>query len=379
MTRPTQELLSNINNMAEAYKIRKQDIFERDFTEAEMENGFLASEDIERVFSLQKKRLEKRNMKMHTEEKNFCRIPLQTINFFQDGKCKVTQFNKRIRRKVSYYRNKQLLRQVDKNTAIRYYISAEPDEGHKLTSVDVHNRQEVFGRSDEFGKPERFSWEKALSLCRVFFTVLVLIVLVLLLRLIIRSRFGNMFFRMGDLLIFFLTMDFAGIVLESRSLKEIWVNYKRRASSKRVVEEIRKNMPDFSVEKFISMADSRVKCLYYAERYDDIADFLNDLSQGNGTRDKIVNCDLVNFWFDKYYQDEENQYLTVTHRGFLMMDNRSIVSEKKVDFQVNFVKPLNSIMSMDDYHDWYMEINGDLLKVEKADRICKGGKENVSG
>ena len=61
------------------------------------------------------------------------------------------------------------------------------------------------------------------------------------------------------------------------------------------------NLPDRTTSK--GRADKGMawafmtRAMLYAERYDDIADFLNgDLSQGNGTRDKIVNCDLVNFW-----------------------------------------------------------------------------------
>lgn len=130
--------------------------------------------------------------------------------------------------------------------------------------------------------------------------------------------------------------------------------HNRRKSSK-VVAAIRSQKADFCIERFAAMAENRLKCIYYGDTMADIGAFVsNDFSAFLEKHKDVVNCDVVNFWFHKFWQDEENQYIEVCQRVVLtkVMGNR--IKRKKKNVKMRFMRPINSIMSTDFYHDWYV-------------------------
>lgn len=104
----------------------------------------------------------------------------------------------------------------------------------------------------------------------------------------------------------------AALNFSARGTLIYWIIcYLKRTKSYKVLQSIREQWSGFCMEKFISMASNRLKCIFYADSMAEIGDF--------------VSCDL-----------------------------KTKIKRKKLTVKLRFTRPKESIMSMDFYRDWYI-------------------------
>ena len=103
------------------------------------------------------------------------------------------------------------------------------------------------------------------------------------------------------------------------------------------------------------MTSSRLKRIFYADSMEEIGDFVScDLSSFLKDYENVVDCETIDFWFEGMSQDDTCQYMDVRQKVLLTGDLGKRMKRKRLIVKLRFMKPLESIMSMDFYHDWYV-------------------------
>ncbi|MBR6664188.1 MAG: hypothetical protein IKL22_00545 [Lachnospiraceae bacterium] len=315
------------------------------------------------VLQMQHKRLKKRGVQLKTEEKTLSRgwesgkeCYLQTESRYQDGPYTIAVLKKKVKRIRKYYREKKLLSKFKDKAWFTYFVRQEPEEGKKLSSEDMAFKAlGNYTRETEY-QPEAYFKEHMLS-STLTIPCAIMISSAGGLRYMLGGAMSKWFpFLQGDIAAIAPTLIVAGMECAlAVSILKLWRNWKRRCKSHKVLQSIRKQWQDFSVEQFVSMADSRLKRIFYADSMADVGDFIScDLSEFLKKYANVVDCETMDFWFMGISQDENYEYIDVRQKVLLTGDLGNRMKRKKLTVKIRYMRSKDSIMYTDFYRDWYI-------------------------
>lgn len=383
-----EEKLSLVKDTINAYRHRKKDCLEGTYDlEIEEKEWGSATADLQRGYILQRKRLAKRCFQVEAEEWDVSRIPfwgsipfLCKESFFYDGEYPIGCCRKKVKRFMRFTRNQETIGEFQKNLRLHYYTSGEPGEKAKVSGEDVFYTREPFAERAEYWDANRW------LLDRIYLVLVIGVYGLLVLMGII--GLGYAIFPIYDKAstapaFKVITALLGGLCfMAGYPLKEAgkWyrVLYDKRKRSKEVLQAIQRVKPNFCMEKFLSIADSRIKAIYYMEDNEDVSAFVAcDLTNFERINKDVLHCEMISFWFDSFYQDDVNQYIEVTYRAMVFEDAGDRIKHSQCLVEVRFVRPIESIMTTDYYYDWYMDkvkMNSDFkgLKWEVVKNKYKG-------
>ena len=304
----------------------------------------------------QRKRLQSRNLQLHRQSLDLSQsgnnggtTVTQARNVYTDGDYLIGRLRKRWKRITTYLRDKRQLSSFKSTTWIDYYIKKEPGEECKVSSLYIPGLWGFFGRDEEYGNS---GGKVMLFGCAVIAVMLwILFALVLFLWMIL--AFGS---TEGAVLIVLLRVMFilaVGGFVATRFEKKCKLWNQWRTDSRRVVDKFRDKEPRFCTEKFISIINSKMLRMVYADGTEEIGDIIGcDMSVFLRNHASVVNCEIINFWFTGFREDENYMYLDVTYRVALERDLGSEIGRNKETIMLQLARPLQGIMQADLYGDW---------------------------
>lgn len=330
--------------------------------------GRKVSPEMVEVLQRQCKRLKKRGITIWTQQRDMSKgwesgkvYYLQSEKRYQDGPCSIGVLEKKVKRYKEYCgKNRDSVGFHDKGW-VAYFVTQEPGKEKMLSSEDmVFRRLGKYTRVSELQTPQDFKQDKNLTvslLCTLWVVGNLVAdgagyVLRYLLPMLLPALPGNSM----NSLVMGATIGVACIdCLFKVSLIKIFLSLRRRSKSRKALEHIREQWPDFSIEKFIAMADNRVKCILYADSMAEIGSFAGcDLTKVLEEYENVVDCETLDFWFVGMSQDDTYQYLNVRQKVLLTGDLGYRMKRKKLTLELTFMRSRDSIMYTDFYCDWYI-------------------------
>lgn len=329
-----------------------------------------ATEELQQGFIRQQKRLRKRELQIEIEEEDvqlFPRLnkggPAQMSDIFPDGEYVIGCFRKRMKRTTKYRRNHDEAATFVDVPWVHYYTRGKEGEGSKLSSADVLYEPSLCGRRTEY-LPSHVMEEKKIP---------IIIMAVLMILLWIACGTSAIFFyaltaadKDWGVVLALLAFGIGKVALDVTKLHgRLSGEYHYRLRSRKMIELIRKEKPDFCVDKLVSLIDDKLNHIIYAEDKDELVSFTED-GLGNFRRDheNVVNVERMNFWIDKCKKEDGCLYLQITERLRVTRDDRNAITREREDVRLQVMKPIDGIMSEDFYEDWCItsaEITKDLV------------------
>jgi len=355
-----------LNSTINAYVGNKHELLERvpELIDWNMFRRRCTPELVE-VLQMQHKRLKKRGVQLKIQEEDLSKgwvrgriYYLQMESSYQDGPYTIAVLKKKRKRVREYYREKQMLSKVKDKAWFTYFVRQEPEEGIKLSSEDVTFKAlGNYTRETEYQPEPYFKEQKAMLSTILTPPWVIMMSFAGGLRYMLGGAMSKWFpFLQGDIVAIAPTLIVAGMECAlAVSILKIWRNWKRRCKSHKVLQSIRKQWQDFSVEQFVSMADSRLKRIFYADSMADVGDFIScDLSEFLKKYANVVDCETMDFWFMGISQDENYEYIDVRQKVLLTGDLGNRMKRKKLTVEIRFMRSKDSIMYTDFYRDWYV-------------------------
>lgn len=323
------------------------------------------SPEMSDVLQMQHNRLQNRKMSIKTQEKSLTKgfesgkvFYLQNENRYQDGSYIIGVLQKKTKRMREYYSGNRMLAKVKDKGWVTYFVRQEPEEKVKLSSGDrVYGLRRFFSRGREYKlmQKKRLSIRSLLSiLIPAWFGIAVVTnVLYLVTGVFLLNHFYNI---NSELLLGTALLGAAALNFSARgTLIYMVICHLKRAKSCKVLQSIREQWPDFCMEKFIAMASNRLKCIFYADSMAQIGDFVScDLTNTLVDYANVIDCETIDFRFEKMSQDENYYYIDVRQKVRLTGDLKTKIKRKKLTAKLRFMRPKDSIMSLDFYRDWYI-------------------------
>lgn len=329
------------------------------------------TEELRQGFVRQQKRLRKRELQIEIEEEDvqlFPRLnkggPAQMSDIFPDGEYVIGCFRKRMKRTTKYRRNPDEAATFVDVPWVHYYTRGKEGEGSKLSSADVLYESSLCGRRTEYLPLSVLEEKKTL--------IIMLAVLMVFLWIVcgISAIFAYAYlFAPKVHMAYLLGFCCAGIakvaVVVTKRYGMLSGEYHYRLRSRKMIEAIREEKPDFCVERFVSLIDDKLNHIIYAEDKDELVSFTEG-SLGDFRRDheNVVNVERMNFWIDKCRKEDGCLYLQITERLWVIRDDRNAITRQREDVRLQVMKPIDGIMSQDFYEDWCItgaEITKDLV------------------
>lgn len=308
------------------------------------------------------KRLQTRNLQMHRQSLDWDQMPksqrLNVVNmgksFLEEGNYQIGVLQKRWKRSTTYIRGQQRMLSPKNYGWIGYYLLKEPEEDYKVSSMYTQNIGEYYGRGDEYkdgtGKTLSICINIILFLCWLMCLLFIFIILILFLNLA-NNKYNNII----DLfaLVAMLSPFATGLVYT------IWLKRKckrlkiRRLVSRKVTSRLHERVPDFCLEKFLGILNSKVLRLIYADEVEDVGTLIScDMTGFMRDHANVVNCELQNFWFIDLREDKDYMYLDMSYRVFLDRDWGDQIGFSTENIVLQLARPLQGIMQADFYQDW---------------------------
>ena len=304
----------------------------------------------------QRKRLQRRNLQLHRQSLDLSQSSnsyggtsvTQARNVYADGDYLIGRLRKKWKRITTYLRNQKQVSSFSGTTWIDYYVKKEPGEECKVSSVYIPGNWGFFGRNEEYGNGG--------GSVMLFGSAVVAVLLWLLFGLLFFAWMllamgtgGGIHFIMLRVLLF--CGIGAGVATWFQKKCKLWQQW--RTDSRKVVEKFRDKEPRFCMEKFISIINSKMLRMVYADGTEEIGDIIGcDMSVFLRNHASVVNCEIINFWFTGFREDENYMYLDVTYRVALERDLGSVIGRNKETIMLQLARPLQGIMQADLYGDW---------------------------
>ncbi len=327
------------------------------------------TEEVRKSLVLQGERLKKLGLRMESREEWL--VPTkkearkqERFPFVEDGKCRIKHLHNRMQILTSFVREKKgPVGSFKESHWVDYEVLKTPEEDLRVVSETRLEQEEVFGRSCEYWKEGRWTLEKLGVGFYLFCLGSLSLVHLGCLPVVVLGTMGKI--GSSELMaaaFMFWVVSIFGIGPLGAYCFRMFPSYRRRRASAKVVQRIREAIPDFCRGEFVSMAESRIKALLFADTLHQVGEFVNGDVQGFlSTHPYAVNYESQNFWFQSFWQDIDNQYIEVLAEAFVSKDNGTRIERYKEYTKVLFAKPVNGIMT----GDWYVE------KVEVVDRNGK--------
>ena len=355
-----------LNHIVASYEENRNELLERvpELIDWDMFTRKISPEMVD-VLRMQHKRLKNREMTIKTQEKGLTKgfesgkvYYLQKKNRYQDGPYTISVLQKKTKRIRKYYGGKEILAKAKDKGWVTYFVRQEPEETVKLSSEDrVSGLRRFFSRGGEY----KLVQKKRLSFCSLlpilipawFGIAVVTNILYLVTGILLLNHFYD---TDPGLMLAISLLGAAALNFSARgTLIYMVICHLKRAKSYKVLQSIREQWPDFCMEKFISMASNRLKCIFYADSMADIGDFVScDLTNTLVDYANVIDCETMDFRFEKMSQDEDYYYIDVRQKVLLTGDLKTKIKRKKLTVKLRFMRPKESIMSMDFYRDWYI-------------------------
>ena len=328
------------------------------------------TEEMRQGFIRQQKRLRKRELQIEIEEEDVQLFPhlnkggpAQMSDVFPDGDHILRCFRKRMKRTTKYRRNHDEAATFVDLPWVHYYTREKEGEEAQISSVDMLYESVLCGRRTEY-LPSHVMEEKKIP---------IIILAVVMILLWIACGTSSIFFyaltmanKDWGVVLAFLALGIGKVALDVTKLHGRCLgSYNYRLRSRKMIEVIREEKPDFCVERFVSLIDDKLNHIIYAEDKDELVSFTED-GLGNFRRDheNVVNVERMNFWIDKCRKEDGCLYLQITERLWVTRDDRNAITRQREDVRLQVMKPIDGIMSEDFYEDWCItsaEITKDLV------------------
>ena len=305
----------------------------------------------------QRKRLHNRNLQIHRQSLDLSQSGnsygatsiTQARNVYTDGDYQVGRLRKKWKRITTYLRNKRQISSFRSITWIDYYIKKEPGEECKVSSLEIPGTWGIFGRHEEYGNSGGKVMLYGCVIIVVMLWILFALILFLWMILALGTGGGVVHFIMLRIVLFIGAGAGVATWLEKKCrLMNQW-----RTDSRKVVDKFRHKEPRFCLEKFISIINSKMLRMVYADGTEEIGDIIScDISVFLRNHASAVNCEIINFWFTGFREDENYMYLDVTYRVALERDLGSQIGRSKETIMLQLARPVQGIMQADLYGDW---------------------------
>ena len=125
--------------------------------------------------------------------------------------------------------------------------------------------------------------------------------------------------------------------------------------SRKVTERVLEQLPEFCLENFIGILNSKLLRLLYADNTEEIGDIVScDMSAFLQDHADVINCEFINFAFTGLREEDGYTYLDVTYTALLERDLEEEIGRGKETIKLQLARPIQSqsIMAVDLYHDW---------------------------
>ncbi len=310
------------------------------------------SEEFLEGINAQRKRLRTRNLQIHRQS-----MPLKDAaenrQSFNDGVYRIGSLRKHWKRCVSYMRGGKEISSFMDRVWMQYYMKKEPGEETKISSLDVFYLPLPFGRYDEYRAEDLVSKGKILSVGTFILTILSWLLTGLILPIFIICLMVPFLWMYAGILVRLLLGTGGISIVGTWFYRKCRLWTKWREDSRKVVAAIREKEPEFCMEKLISVINSRVQRLMYADVTEDVGDIIScDIYGFLKDHANVVNCEIQNFWFTGFRADGNYLYMEVTLRIRLERDLGSRIERSKQTIMLQLNKAVQGIMSEDLYNDW---------------------------
>lgn len=305
----------------------------------------------------QRKRLQTRNLQIHRQSLDWAKqlhngdgnMISPSWSLFSDGNYQIGRLRKRWQRITTYLRGQRKLTSFKNLSWIDYYVKKEPGEESMVSTMYTCGTWEFFGRAEEYrDMGGKLIWIGSTAITISLWLVFALVLFIWML--IVMGSNGWMFhFVMLQMTLFFGMA--AGVATRLEKKCSLWRRW--RMDSRKVTARIREKAPEFCLEMFISVINSKLLRLLFADGTDEIGDIVScDMSVFLQNHKDVVNCEIHNFWFTGFREDQDYMYLDVTYRVSLERDLGERIGRSKETIMLLLARPLQGIMAADLYQDW---------------------------
>lgn len=311
-----------------------------------------------------KKRWKSRNVYINIQYKDVTEkqdksdaYPDQVI--LKEGTYQIGRLRKEWEQTITYQRQEKTPI-THKNTKWMYYYIIKEEEEGKVSSVfmDDSGDSELtnYGRDEECTD---YQGKKCLKNAIAASSICLLIVV-----LVVWTYFKWEFIRMWIILcavcwakyVFWIVL---GAVTSPWIITTSVISMVRRIKSRKITTRLFQIEPSFFPEKLISILNSKLLRLIYADNMEEIGDIVScDIARFLRDHADVVNCEINNYWFTHLREDKDYMYLDMTYKVSLERDLEEEIGRSRETITLQLARPLDGIMASDFYHDW------SIIKIE---------------
>ena len=256
---------------------------------------------------------------------------------------------------ITYKRqNKKYINSQNKRR-INYYILKEAGEEDKVSSVFMENNDghqlEYFGRDEELADGEGKE-RRRVDFWTIFWGCILWILFVVV---FLACGWGGICLFLIVILINLpsLILLMISVFYNPWFIAKTTLLRKQRLRSRKITQRIMERSPDFCLEKFIGILNSKLLRLIYADRTEDIRDFVScDATAFLKDHADVITCEFINFVFTGLREEDGCMYLDVKYTVFLERDLEETVGRSEETILLQLIRPVDGIMESDLYHDW---------------------------
>lgn len=302
-----------------------------------------------------KKRLQDRNLQLTVKKTNEEK-PTDSITVLEEGIHRSGCLNKWWDQTFIYQREEKEISSFCGDNTFSYYILKAPDGNCNVSSIYI-TFYEYFGREKESIDAD-MKEDGLLGIFLALFTVIfygavfVVCVLSFLYALLHHMALGY------KLLILLMILGMGGALgmlakMGAVHLVKYPVYRKKRIYSRQVTAKLLEKEPEFCLEKFLGILNSKLLRLLYADGTEEIGAIVScDMAQFLQDHEDVVNCEFLNFWFTDMREDGDYMYLDVVYKVTLYRDMGTKIKRRKQLIYLQLGCPLHGIMESDLYNDW---------------------------
>lgn len=324
-----------------------------------------------------KKRWESRDVRIEIKYEDITKKQDETDPYpdqliLKEGTYEIGRLRKEWKQTITYKRQNKKYIYAQNQRRINYYILKEAGEEDKVSSVfmednDGHQLQ-YFGRDEELTDGEGKESRRA-GFWAIFWGCILWILFAIV---FLTCRWGGICaFLMVMLYLKFPILLMISFFYSPWFIAQTTPLRKQRLHSSKITRRILERSPDFCLEKLIGIFNSRLLRLIYADRTEDIRDFVScDATAFLKDHADVITCEFINFVFTGLRVEDGCMYLDVKYTVFLERDLEETVGRSEETILLQLVRPVDGIMESDLYHDWSI-IKAETQKV-KAEKQKHG-------
>ena len=315
-----------------------------------------ATQELKQSLLLQHERLKKHGLQVEVREEETEPLSFGGGEIIgPDEVYKSGVFNRELKRTTKYVRINEEVVTFQDDIRQNLFVMDMPGENSRVSSVDVIYERMTYGRDKEYLDRLSFKLMKiGVNLVGSWMVSLWMICgtsgLFVYALFFVRRTIG-----WAAIAVAICVAAFKGSMSVTRLYGRKWTFYQRRTRSRKVVEEIRKEMPDFCMEKLVALMDGRLNRIIYSENPEELGTFLDcDISTFRKDHENVIHMERTNFWFEKYYKEGDYLHLNIRQRMYMTEYKDNGINREEKEIRMYLTKPIAGIMTEDFYEDWYV-------------------------